>query len=69
MVDVRGRQVFVGAGTTGKLSEFCKQTFTYGPVSITEKLIGPLKRRHESRRELVRKGINENGRDQRTARQ
>lgn len=49
-VDVRGRQVPIGAGTPGKASELCKQAFTYAPVSLIEKLIGPLKKRRESRR-------------------
>ena len=66
-VDVRGRQVSIGAGTPGKASEFCKQAFTYAPVSLINKLIGPFffffkKKICESRRELVKKGIRKGGR-------
>lgn len=71
-VDVRGRQVSIGAGMPGKASGFCKQTFTYVPVSLIMKLIGLLKKkkkRGESRRELVKKGIREGGRVQERTKQ
>lgn len=70
-VDVRGRQVFIGAGMPGKASGFCKQAFTYVPVSLIMKLIGLLKekKRCENRRELVKKGIREGGRVQERAKQ